>query len=288
MAASMFGIAFANSGPFARPENAAMLAEHAERVGFESLWTVEHVVIPKAYASVYPYDASGRAPAAETADIPDPLIWLAYVAGRTTRLRLGTGILILPQRSPLVLAKEVASLAQLAEGRVMLGIGSGWLREEFDALGIAFDDRGARTDDHITALRTIWRDGREGATHHSAFTNFDRCISLPTPPGGSVPIIVGGHTARAARRAGELGDGFFPGKGSPAELAPLLATMRAAAERAGRDPSVIELTTGAGDADTMVELRRMGFTRFVVPPPTYNLAKLPDALERRAAMLGVG
>lgn len=288
MGTPAFGIVFANSGPFARPEAAAMLAEHAERVGFESLWTVEHVVIPKDYASVYPYNASGRAPAAETSDIPDPLIWLAYVAARTTTIRLGTGILILPQRNPLVVAKEIATLAQLSNGRVLLGVGSGWLQEEFDALDISFADRGDRMDDHIAALRTIWRDGRAGATHHSAFTNFDGCISLPTPPGGSVPIVIGGHTTRAARRAGELGDGFFPGKGTPDELAALVTVMRQAAERSGRDPSSIELTTGAGDADTMVKLRALGFTRFAVPPPTYNLDKLPDALERTAAGLGIG
>ena len=288
MGASSFGIVFANSGPFAQPEAAALLAEHAERVGFESLWTVEHVVIPRDYASVYPYNASGRAPAAEVSDIPDPLIWLAYVAARTTTIRLGTGILILPQRNPLVVAKEIATLAQLSRGRVLLGVGSGWLQEEFDALDISFDDRGARMDDHITALRTIWRDGREGATHHSSFTNFDDCISLPTPPGGSVPIIIGGHTTRAARRAGELGDGFFPGKGSPDELEPLVAVMRAAAERNGRDPSAIELTTGAGDTETMERLRALGFIRFAVPPPTYKLDKLPAALERTAMALGLG
>ncbi|NDU79172.1 LLM class flavin-dependent oxidoreductase, partial [Actinomadura sp. DSM 109109] len=125
-----FGIAFANTGPFATPDGAAAMAGAAEQAGFDSLWTVEHVVVPKQYASVYPYAPNGKMPGAESFDIPDPLIWLAWVAARTTTLRLATGILILPQRNPLVVAKEVATLDQLSGGRVILGVGIGWLEEE--------------------------------------------------------------------------------------------------------------------------------------------------------------
>ena len=277
------GILFANAGVFARPEMAVALAESAEANGIESLWTVEHVVIPKQYESKYPYNASGKAPGADITDIPDPLVWLAYVAARTTRIKLGTGILILPQRQPLVVAKEIATLDQLSSGRAMIGIGSGWLEEEFDALDISFDDRGDRTDDYIGALRTIWTDGARGASHHSSFTNFDDCISLPQPPQGTVPIVIGGHTKRAARRAGELGDGFFPGKGSVEELTELVAIVRASAERAGRNPENIELTTGwRRNPDELKRLADIGFTRYTVPPPAFDLEKLPDAMARLA------
>ncbi len=269
-----FGIAFANAGPFARPELAAVLAEEAEAVGIESLWTVEHPVIPAGYQSRYPYNSSGRAPGAEVADIPDPFVWLAFVAARTTRIKLATGILILPLRNPVVAAKQVATLDQLSGGRVMLGIGVGWLQEEFDAVGVPWARRGARTDDAVAAMRALWAD--TPASYHGEFTSFTDCIALPKPvqPGG-VPIVIGGHTEAAARRAGRLGDGFFPGKGSPEELAGLIGVMRRAAEEAGRDPDRIELTTGVTrDLDTMKRLRDLGFTRFSLAPPAYD----PDGL----------
>ncbi|MEE9414386.1 MAG: LLM class flavin-dependent oxidoreductase, partial [Acidimicrobiales bacterium] len=131
-----FGIAFANTMGFAEAEGAAVLARGAEAAGFDSVWTVEHVIVPKDYKSTYPYDPSGKMPGGPEASIPDPLIWLTWVAANSTTLRLATGILILPERNPLVLAKAVATLDNLSGGRVDLGIGVGWLEEEFDALGI--------------------------------------------------------------------------------------------------------------------------------------------------------
>ncbi|MGD9704657.1 MAG: LLM class flavin-dependent oxidoreductase, partial [Acidimicrobiia bacterium] len=127
---SSVGIAFANAGPFAQPDAAAALARAAEAHGVESLWTVEHAIIPIGYQSTYPYNRKGRIQGEEL-DIPDPLIWLAYVAGQTSRITLGTGILILPQRNPIVTAKEIATLDVLSGGRVQIGVGVGWLEEEF-------------------------------------------------------------------------------------------------------------------------------------------------------------
>src|SRR5688572_21584386 len=120
-----FGIFFANIGPFVQPEGAAALARAAEDAGFESLWTVEHTVVPKGYESEYPYDRSGRMPGGEDAPIPDPLVWLTYVGAQTTTLKLGTGILIAPQRNPVVLAKETGTLATLTGDRLLLGVGAG-------------------------------------------------------------------------------------------------------------------------------------------------------------------
>ena len=219
-----FGIAFANTGPYlprrARPPS----ARPPRTAGFESLWTVEHVLVPAGYQSEYPYDPSGKMPGGETSDIPDPLIWLTYVAAHTTPLNLGTGILILPQRNPVVLAKECATLDRLSGGRVELGIGVGWLEEEFDALGVPFAERGARTDEYIAALRALWTE-RE-ATHHGQFTNFDRRHQPAHAGRRRHPDLVGGHSKVAARRAGRLGDGFFPGKGSHEELPELFEVMR--------------------------------------------------------------
>lgn len=269
-----FGVAFANVGPMAHPEGAVALAQAAEAGGFESLWTVEHTVVPAGYKSTYPYSPSGRMPGPEDSDIPDPLIWLTFVAGATSRIRLGTGILILPQRNPVVLAKEVATLDRLSGGRVELGVGVGWLEEEFDAIGIPFADRGARTDDHIAALRALWT--QEAATHDGTHSSFTNAISRPQPAQGSVPIVVGGHSKVAARRAGRLGDGFFPGRGSHEQLAELIAVMRAAAVEHGRDPDAIEITAGGNGAlghkalDEVKALAELGVSRVIVPPLAYD------------------
>jgi probable F420-dependent oxidoreductase len=276
-AAVSVGIAFANAGVFARPAAAVALARAAEDHGIESLWTVEHVIIPVDYQSTYPYNRQGKIQGEEF-DIPDPLIWLAFVAGATTRIKLGTGILILPQRNPLVTAKEVATLDVLSGGRVQLGIGVGWLEEEFAALGVPFADRGRRTDEHVAVMRALWS-GR--SAFDGEFTRFGEAIAHPVPEQGqAVPIVIGGHTAVAARRAGRLGDGFFPAKGSVEELAAFIEVMRTAALDAGRDPSAIVLTTAARDLDTMKRLRDLGFTRFVAPPPAFAVEQLPAAFAR--------
>ncbi len=263
-----FGIAFANTGPYARGPAAAEFARTAEEVGFESLWTVEHVVVPSGYESQYPYDPSGKMPGGEDFDIPDPLIWLTWVAAATSTIRLATGILILPQRNPVVLAKELATLDQLSGGRVELGIGVGWLEEEFDAIGVPFAERGKRTDDHVAAMRALW--GEEKATFHGEFTSFDDCIARPRPVNGTIPVHVGGHTDIAARRAGRLGDGFFPGRGEPAELVRLLDVARATAQEHGRDPDAIELSAGGAAfgsqaVDVVKQLADVGVSRVMLP-----------------------
>jgi probable F420-dependent oxidoreductase len=260
-----FGIMFANTGRAVGPEGAASLASIAEENGFESLWTVEHVVVPADYRSTYPYSADGRMPGTEESPIPDPLIWLTWVAATTRTLRLATGILILPQRTPALLAKEVATLDLLSGGRVTLGVGVGWLEEEFDALGVPFEHRGARTDEYIEALRALWDEGE--STYHGRFVDFERAKSYPKPvqPGG-IPIAVGGHTPAAARRAGRLGDEFFPGVATIEQLEPLLDVMRAAATDAGRDPDAIGVTAmGATDADSVKRFADRGVTRMVIP-----------------------
>jgi probable F420-dependent oxidoreductase len=155
-----FALAFANTGPFSNPDKAFAMAQAAEAAGFESLWTVEHVVVPSNYDSPYPYDASGKMPGGEESPIPDPLIWLSFVAAATQSIKLATGILILPQRNPVVLAKELSTLDHLSKGRMLLGIGVGWLEEEFDALGIPFADRGKRNDDYVAAMRSLWTQER--------------------------------------------------------------------------------------------------------------------------------
>jgi probable F420-dependent oxidoreductase len=276
-----FGIVFANVVTFVQPEGAVALARTAEENGFESLWTVEHVVVPAGYQSAYPYSPTGRMPGDETAPIPDPLIWLAYVAAETRTIRLATGILILSQRNPVITAKAIATLDVLSGGRVELGVGAGWLKEEFDALGVPFEERGERLDEAIQALRALWTEDKP--TFKGRHFSFEEAICRPQPVQGSVPIHVGGHTPRAARRAGELGDGFFPGRGRAEDLEPLLASVRRHAEAAGRDPDAIEVTAGgAMDADGVKRLADLGVHRVVIPPLAWDTEGLKTQLGRFA------
>lgn len=276
-----FGIVFANTGTFTTGPGARALATAAEAAGFDSLWTVEHVVVPSGYESRYPYSPSGRMPGGENLPIPDPFAWLAYVAACTSDIKLATGIAILPERSPLVTAKEVATIDAMSDGRFLLGVGAGWLKEEFDVLGVPFERRGARLEEYIEVLRTAWRD--EKATYEGEFVSFRDCIVRPAPAQGTVPIHIGGHTEVAARRAGRLGDGFFPATADAEVLPPLLTTMRRAAEDAGRDPDAIEVTAGGVlDADGVARLAEIGVHRVVIPPLSYDTAAVADALGRFA------
>lgn len=261
-----FGIGFANILGFGDRDGLVQLAQGAEAAGFESLWTIEHVIYPDGYESEYPYDPSGKMMAAPDTPMPDPLIWLSFVAAATETLRLGTGILILPERNPVILAKQVATLDHLSSGRLELGIGVGWLKEEFEALGIPFERRGARTDEYIEAMHALW-DG-DNAEYHGEFVDFSKASSNPKPANGRVPIHVGGHSKAAARRAGRLGDGFFPGKG---DLAELVDIARQTAADVGRDPEGLEITSfsdkiiGDDPLGAIEELDSQGIDRVFVP-----------------------
>mgnify|MGYP001043442970 FL=1 len=260
------GIAFANILNFGTPEGSIQFAQAAEKAGVDSLWTVEHVIYPSNYDSEYPYDTSGKMMMAPDTDLTDPLIWLTWLAANTSSIRLGTGILILPERNPLVLAKELGTLDSLSGGRVELGIGVGWLKEEFDALGIPWERRGARTDEYVAVMLKLWS-GNE-VSFDGEFVSFENVSSNPKPVHGSVPITIGGHSDAAARRAGRIGNGFFPGNG---DLQHMLNLMNESAEQNGRDPKEIEVNWG--DTEIMgsdpiaaaEKLKSQGVTRVIVP-----------------------
>lgn len=278
---------FANTGHGSSPAGAVAIAQAAENGGFDTIWTVEHVVVPSGYESPYPYDASGKmAGGAEDFDLPDPLIWLAYVAARTERIKLGTGILIVPQRNPVVTAKELATLDHLSNGRMVLGVGAGWLAEEFAALGVPFHDRGRRLDEYVDVMRTLWTEDR--ASFDGEFFSFSNCISKPHPAQGTIPVVVGGDSPAAARRAGRLGDGYMPGNASIDKLTEQIGLMRDAAKEAGRDPDAIELIAGAGapPGDKLYarveQLAAIGVQQAIVPAfPADVLAGVGDDLVAR-------
>jgi probable F420-dependent oxidoreductase len=268
-----FGLAFSNIGSFVGPGQAVQLAHAAEDAGFESVWTVDHVVIPAGYRSRYPYDPSGRLGPDDTV-FPDPLIWLTYIAAATSTLRLGTAILILPQRNPVVLAKELATLDHLSGGRVILGVGVGWLKEEYEALGVPWEGRGRRGEESIGAMRALWSDDR--ASYHGETTSFSDCFLRPQPAQGTIPIHIRGHSLSAARRAGRIGDGFFPFGVGRHEVPALLDQVGQGARDAGRDPSAIEVTMDSfvtsGDealAD-VAALEALGAGRVLVPAGAFG------------------
>ena len=239
-----FALHFGNIA-FPDPADAKRMVLAGEAAGFESVIAVEHVVIPTEYGTRYPYAPSGRLPGGIDMAWPDPLAWLTYVGAVTSRIRLITGVLVLPQRNPLVLAKHLATIDHLTGGRLELGIGVGWLREEFDALGIPFERRGARVDEYIQAMRALW--DQDDASYEGAFVSFKGMSCNPKPAQGRVPILVGGHSKAAIRRAGQLGDGFFPATGATLDVAEVIEAMRQEARQAGRDPASIEVMTGCPD-----------------------------------------
>ena len=208
------------------------------------------------------------------------------MAAVTTRLRFMTGVIILPLRHPLVLAKQVATLDHMSGGRIELGIGVGWLKEEFEALGIPFEKRGARSDEYIAVMRKLWAE--DGVSFDGQFVKFDEVSSNPKPVRGSVPIVIGGHSEAAAKRAGRLGDGFFPSIGAQVDTVPLFDVMRRAAEAAKRDPKAIEIMAGCpellpgstADPRAAIEARaRQGVGRIILPVSRY-LPDLEDGLGR--------
>ena len=253
------------------PHYVIPLVEMLEGAGVESVWTVEHVVVADDYEPLYPYSEDGRMPAGPDTQMPDPLEWLAFAAARTDRLRLGTSVLIASQHSAVILAKRVATLDALSGGRLTLGVGIGWQKEEYEAIGVPYRDRGRRLDECIESMRMLWTE--ELATYHGRHFDFE-AIHLDTRPAqaNGVPIVIGGSSDFAARRAGRLGDGFYPYVISPVDYAARLETLRAAAREAGRDPAQIELSIWPAsyafdqtfDVELVREYKDIGLDRVVV------------------------
>ena len=261
------GLAFGSSIAV-EGNDAIELCRVAEQCGFESVWGGEHVILPDTILSKYPYTEDGKIPAEPDTPIPDPLIWLAYIAAAAPTLRLGTCILIVPQRNPLVLAKELATLDRLSGGRVELGLGVGWLQEEFEALGIPWERRGARNDEYIAAMRALWSGPH--AEFHGNFVDFDPATCSPRPINGDIPIIVGGDSEAALRRAVKIADGYFPGEGDAEALGKLLRRLEQTAEANDRDPKTIEISAIFGaqmmdPANGVEQMASIGVDRIMVP-----------------------
>lgn len=241
-----------------------------EAEGVESVWMPEHVVMAQSYEPRYEYSADGRAPVSPTTVMPDPLQWLGFAAALTERLKLCTGVLIGPQHSAAILAKRLATLDALSRGRVEAGIGIGWQKEEYEAVGVPYEHRGRRLDELLDAMRALWRD--DPASFHGEFVRFEKvfCDTKPQRPTG-IPLVIGGSSEVAAQRAGLRGDGYYPYTISPERLAERVAQMKHAARSAGRDPAALPVTIwaasyrpgGNGDATLLRDFAQAGASRFL-------------------------
>jgi probable F420-dependent oxidoreductase len=280
-------------GVTADPAWMVPFTKHVEACGFESIVAVEHSVLMTRYASVYPYDESGRVELQAQCPVPDPLELLAFLAGHTERLGLATGVLVLPNHHPVVLAKRVATLDVLAGGRLRLCVGVGWLKEEVEACGAPFGSRGRRADEQLRVMRALWDDHPEGIDFRGEFFGFDAAMCYPKPlAGGRFPIHIGGHSPAAARRAGRLGDGFQPLGVTGSRLRALVSLMHDEAMKAGRDPEKLELTLGHAvtkiDAERSEKLADMGADRIVLAmPPITDMGQATDVLSACAQRLSL-
>jgi probable F420-dependent oxidoreductase len=265
------GIASVGLGPLSDPDTMAHIARTAEQCGFESLWAPDHSAIPDGHQTKCPYTPNGQIPGGPNAPLVEPISTLSFLAGLTSKIKLGTAVMILPQRHPFYVAKELATLDLISKGRAILGIGSGWCAEEFGALGLDFRQRGKRTDEAMQALRTLWRD--DPSTFEGTHFTFRRIRSFPKPvQEGGVPILVGGHSRAAARRAARYGDGFYPltpivdsdvGKiDFVKEIKGLIILLREECDKLGRNFEGFDISTSASPKlDIVKRLEEIGVTR---------------------------
>ncbi|HJU11509.1 MAG TPA: LLM class F420-dependent oxidoreductase [Candidatus Binataceae bacterium] len=242
-------------------------AGHAERLGFSTLWAPEHVVLVDQYQSQYPYSPQGKFPAPTDAPIADPFLTLCTLASVTEKIRLGTAICLVPEHNPLVLAKVIATLDCLSEGRFTLGVGVGWLEEEFRALGISWERRAQRTREYIEAMRHLWSEPL--SSYKGEFVNFQNVRSNPKPVrGGALPIFFGGESGPALRRVAEYGNGWIGFNLSPDEAAAKIRRIEQLLQANGRKRSDVELAvSNSGKPITSDDLKRYrdaGVEEFVV------------------------
>jgi probable F420-dependent oxidoreductase len=226
-------------GPGARPGVVVEAARAAEAVGFATLWMGEHVVLFDSHTSTYPYSEGGEFPVGADTDWLDPLVSLGFAAALTRRIRLATGILLVPEHNPLILAKQVSTLDRLSGGRFALGVGVGWLAEEFAALGVPFARRAMRTREYVEAMREVWR--ADVASYRGEFVEFDAVRSAPRPAAGRVPVLLGGESRPALERAAAYGDGWYGFNLGPDEAAEKIGVLTTLLSERGRDRTGFEI-----------------------------------------------
>lgn len=269
---------------FAPAEQLVPLARHAEEVGFDSVAFSDHIAYPIGFSTPYPYSADGMP--TYTPDTPwiDPLVGIAACAAATTRLRFFTNVYVLGYRHPIAAAKQVASTAFVSGDRLSLGVGAGWMREEFAALDEPFERRGARMVEQIEILRALWRGGP--VAHHGEFYDFD-AVQLSPPPSTPIPILVGGHTDLAVRRAATIGDGWLGLDYEPDELRRIVRRLHQLRDDAGRADQPFAIVTGLRakpEPDRCAELAELGVTTLLTSAFGFGHTDPTDLDGNREAM----
>ena len=277
-------------GAAATRDGVLHVARRVESLGYDSLWVSDPVVIPWTIRSRYPYNATGDFPLAPGGDFLEPLTALTLAAAVTSRVRLGTSVLVLPHRHPVLTAKMLATLDHLAPGRVILGAGVGWMREEIELFGVPYARRGAWTDEAIKVMRACWREER--VSFQGEFFRFDDLGCRPRPAAGTIPIWIGGHTDRALRRVVTLGDGWHAAFPTPDALKGGVDRLREAARRVGRDPATLAISARLGlsakrpAADLLTELRTLqdlGVAHVILETRMRDVTEMTATYERFAA-----
>ena len=288
MSALEFGCHLPVYGPATTRDVVVGFARRMEALGFASLWVSDHVVVPFTVKSRYPYSATGDFPLSPETDFLEPLTTLAVVAGATERMRLGTTVLVLPHRHPILLAKMLATLDRLAPGRVILGAGVGWMKEEIELFNVPYEKRGAWSDEAIAVIRACWAPAAR-TSFRGQFFSFDDLGAFPKPKPGAIPIWIGGHTPRALRRVAELGDGWHAAFTVGDAMRTSLGHLRDACAKAGRKMSTVALSARIGlparrpPDELAAELRALeglGIRHVVLESRTRDLADMTAMYER--------
>ncbi len=259
-------------GAGARRDIIDAVARAAEAGGFATLWSGEHVVMVDRPRSRYPYSPSGRIAVPPDADWLDPLVGLSFAAAATTRIRVGTGVMLLPEHNPVLVAKQAASLDVLSGGRLVLGVGIGWSADEYAALGVPFQQRAQRMAEYVEVLRVLWGEGV--ASFSGEFVRFDDVQSYPKPTrAGRIPVVLGGNSDAALERAARIGDGWYGFNLRTDEVRERMAVLAECCRRLGRDVRELDVAVAVigSEPDDLTELAELGVGELVVvdtPPPT--------------------
>jgi probable F420-dependent oxidoreductase len=280
--ANIFGV-----GALADPETLADVARLAEDLGYHSVFVADHVIMPRTLAPKYPYSRDGRFPYDPDRDWLDPMVALGYLAGRTTRIRIGTSITVLPMRHPIVTAKQVATADRLSGGRVIFGVGAGWMAEEFALLGEPFHERGRRMDEYLRLLKILWTEA--SPVFAGKYFQVKDCAFAPKPvQKPHVPVWVGGDSPAALRRAAALGDGWHSAGTSLADLPGKLRILGEALEAAGRSRDRFAVSAFPTDPFTLEVVRQFaahGVGHLMVPVFSFEAARVRQRLEQVAVQV---
>jgi probable F420-dependent oxidoreductase len=286
------GVVLPSAGPKCSPDNVATVARWAEAMGYHSVWVTDHVILPEQVDSRYPYRSHGRWDYPPETPWLDPLLALCWAAQAAPSLTVGTSVYVAPLRHPTLLAKQVSTLDALTGGRVMLGIGAGWMREEFDLMDVSYANRGKRLEEMVELMRTLWTG--ETVEFEGRYYHVERAQMHPAPGSRRIPIVWGGHSDVSIRRAATLGEGWHPTQIPLEELRAGVRRLREACRDAGRSPESLLVVARPGNTYPLTEEvhaahLEIGVTHYVADTPIKDrsMEGLREEMERVARICGL-